>query len=531
VLQEPRRPAGAAGGDIPLIPWPAQRELAAYLLAAYREGRDAIVLKSRDVGATWKDSVLDLWLWLTVPGYQSLCGTYEWELVDDDTTDSLFGKLRYLLAHLPAWLRPDVEPVRGDKTAHLAHPETGATIVGRRPKKDFGRGRRRSRVRLDEAPKWARRIQAALRTSLSSTSDCCVRLGTPDSPGDDFHRRVKLADAGSGTVFRVPWWADPRATMEWYLGLVPREMTWEEREREHNLGFVSVSGHRIFRVGSVAGAGMTYVTTDDPPEDRPTGARVLDAARMRLLPTCAMMDFGSGPSDTVLSNCWYEWEELHTDEAGQPVFDPDPIIYMDLCVAWNRTPAADIAAEGKGLLAEPRYGHLQHVGGDPAGAAKDSRGSSWFGELRAGGLDIGAMPGWANTQYEIQQSLETWQRLMDRGRVFYHATRARLLIRSVEGWTWNIPEGVNHEDLSRDVIMPRKDGLSHAGDTGRYIILWITRLARQSMPLDDEQVRELAQLGPAGAGDPGEVLDDILGGRGMGGGPSFGGGALDGFFD
>lgn len=495
VIQEPR---GQEVVDLPLVPWPAQVGLVRYLVDRYRRGEPALVWKAREIGATWGDRHVAWWLWWSVPGYSELIGTYDWGLIDDGSTDSVFGMLRYIHEHQPAWMRPDLDAVHEDRVAHLTHPEHGANIVGRRPKANFGRGRRRSRVVLDEAPFWPRRVQTALRTSLQSTTNCVVRMGTPNAPGDEFHRLVELSekDDAEVTAYAMPWWHDPRKSITWYEGLVPRELTWEERERERNLGFVVISSAGIFRVSDlerfeVEETGEVGLVYDD--EDLPRVIRDMD--HLRQLPGVGMMDFGTGPSLVA-----------YVHAAVLLVPDDDPWILFDRCMVWPRTPAAEIAAELRGeILDSERYGVHLYLGGDPTGQNRESDQESWEDRLNAAGWPIRCLAHEANTPLEISENLTQWQRLMDRGRILYHRTRAGVLIRAVERWTWSVPEGLDPQDANREVIKPRKDRYSHPGDAGRYCIYYITRHLRVRKPEDAGPVRL-----PAETGNPVDLALDRL---------------------
>lgn len=57
---------------------------------------------------------------------------------------------------------------------------------------------------------------------------------------------------------------------------------------------------------------------------------------------------------------------------------------------------------------------------------------------------------------------------MDDGRIRIHK-RCRYLWECLKGWTYDVPQGVDMDFISRAYIGPKKDNLSHGGDAFRYL--------------------------------------------------------------
>jgi len=135
----------------PFVLWDCQRVAASEIIAGVRDGRDVVVRKTRDMGASWLLSAIAVWGWM-FHGWQSLLVSRVEDLVDrTGDPDSLFWKVDYLIASQPEWLLP-AKPERfakgGEWRQHmmLRHPESGATIAGQASTEHIGRGGRRTLI-------------------------------------------------------------------------------------------------------------------------------------------------------------------------------------------------------------------------------------------------------------------------------------------------------------------------------------------------------------------------------------------------
>lgn len=133
--------------------------------------------KSRDMGATWTILHEYLWGWLFHGRSYGVISRKEEEVDDNtDTPDSLFGRIRWILAQLPRMLRPKgwrnchkKRPRFVDKKLHIINPETKNQIVGGSTVSDAFRSRRYFRICVDEAnaiPELAKIVK-----SLTSCTD------------------------------------------------------------------------------------------------------------------------------------------------------------------------------------------------------------------------------------------------------------------------------------------------------------------------------------------------------------------------
>jgi hypothetical protein len=150
--------------------------------------------------------------WLFKDGDSTGFGSRKLDLVDDkDNPDCIFEKIRFLLYHLPTWMRPEgFEPHHHDKHCTLLNPANGSTITGEGGS-EIGRGGRKSRYIVDEAaylpnPKTAD-------ASLSQTTRVRIDVSTPNGTGNPFHTRRFNATV---PVFTFHWRDDPRKDDAWY---------------------------------------------------------------------------------------------------------------------------------------------------------------------------------------------------------------------------------------------------------------------------------------------------------------------------
>ncbi len=179
--------------DVPFIPWPVQIGAIRRLRTCVGDGRDVVVRKSRDMGASWVVLGLAVWGWM-FHGWQSLLVSRVEDNVDrTGDPDSLFWKVDYLLASQPGWLLPcPVPELRkgGQYRQHmvLRHPQSGATIAGQASGAHIGRGGRRTFVLFDEFA--ALEDDDAAWRSASDTTSCRIAVSTPIGYGTRYDRLV-----------------------------------------------------------------------------------------------------------------------------------------------------------------------------------------------------------------------------------------------------------------------------------------------------------------------------------------------------
>ena len=181
----------------PFVLWPCQEMAIREVVNAVNDGRDVVIRKSRDMGASWLLASVSSWGWL-FKGWQSLLVSRVEDGVDrPGDPDSLMWKVDFLLQSQPSWLLPGVADEllrRGSDTRQhmmLRNPVSGATIVGQASTAHVGRGGRRTLILFDEFASMGD-AEAAWR-SAADASACRIAVSTPLGSGTQYSTLVRMA--------------------------------------------------------------------------------------------------------------------------------------------------------------------------------------------------------------------------------------------------------------------------------------------------------------------------------------------------
>ena len=179
----------------PFVLWPCQEVAVRDMVSCVNEGRDVVVRKSRDMGASWLVCGVACWGWL-FHGWQGLLVSRVEDGVDKSgDPDSLFWKIDYLLQGQPPWLLPSLEKdllERGSPTRQhmmLRNPVSEATIVGQASTAHVGRGGRRTWIMFDEFAAMDEAV-AAWRSAADATA-CRIAVSTPLGSGTQYSALVR----------------------------------------------------------------------------------------------------------------------------------------------------------------------------------------------------------------------------------------------------------------------------------------------------------------------------------------------------
>lgn len=181
----------------PFVLWPCQERAVLEVLAGVTDGRDVVVRKSRDMGASWLMAAVSVWGW-QFHGWQTLIVSRVEDGVDrPGDPDSLMWKIDYLLQSQPSWLLPLVADEllrRGSDTRQhmmLRNPVSGATIAGQASTAHVGRGGRRTMILFDEFASMGD-AEAAWRSAADATA-CRIAVSTPLGSGTQYSTLVRMA--------------------------------------------------------------------------------------------------------------------------------------------------------------------------------------------------------------------------------------------------------------------------------------------------------------------------------------------------
>ena len=171
---------------VPFLLYPFQEE-AIMDLARALGFEDAVIEKTRDMGASWLCIIIIVWAWLFHKDLSFLLGSRVEAYVDDQgNPKSMFWKIDFILHNLPKWLLPrGFDRKLHRRKLHIENPELGSVIDGESTNDNFARGDRRTAIVLDEfaAVEQGWRILRATRDA----TDCRIFNSTPMGTNNAFY--------------------------------------------------------------------------------------------------------------------------------------------------------------------------------------------------------------------------------------------------------------------------------------------------------------------------------------------------------
>jgi phage terminase large subunit len=184
---DPRRLDRGERADVPFVLYPYQEDFIRLWQEDIEKGRDFLIEKSRDMGASWMIVTLFAWYWMFVPGANFHIGSRKQEEVDNaqvDPAKTLFGKIRYLLEKMPPWIISKQE--YNSKHLALSNLKTGNLISGESANSSFGRGGRYTAMLFDELAFWE--FDEAAWAAASQSTRCRIALSTPYGESNKYAR-------------------------------------------------------------------------------------------------------------------------------------------------------------------------------------------------------------------------------------------------------------------------------------------------------------------------------------------------------
>lgn len=227
-----------------------QQDLVFEVKQAIEEGNDLFIEKCREMGATYTVLAVFLWFWLYVPGSNFLLGSRKESEVDNtkgeagevsNKESSLFGKLEYMLAHLPSFMYPEGFSLQKDLNyMSLLNPALGNVISGESSNPNFSRGSRFKAILMDEFAFWENDVAAW--GSTADTTNCRIVLTTPGIRPCKAKRLRFGKDGEEILLITLPYNLDPRKTVEW-LDKERRRRSVEDFAREIMINWdISIKG-------------------------------------------------------------------------------------------------------------------------------------------------------------------------------------------------------------------------------------------------------------------------------------------------
>jgi hypothetical protein len=164
-------------------------------------GRDLVLEKSRDQGASWILASVNEWCWHFKPGFTSLLGSRNETYVDNPSDPkSLFWKIDFIHKNLPGWFLPELKRIY----LHFENYDNGATIGGESTTGDFARGGRWTVINLDEFAA----VEPDGEKVLKATRDA-TRCRIFNSTHQGTHTRFYAMSVGKTRKLQLHWSLHP----------------------------------------------------------------------------------------------------------------------------------------------------------------------------------------------------------------------------------------------------------------------------------------------------------------------------------
>lgn len=160
----------------------------------YENDRSLVVQKSREMGISWLMLLVQDWLALFHPYFQSLNISRSADAVDDKSPNSLFWKLRFVHEYLPDWLKGEIK----QEKMYLGYDRTKSVITGEASTGRAGVGGRAGVIFVDEFPLIKEDTEVRQRTA--NTADCRVFNGTHQGVGTEFYNLTQTPEFHKHTI-------------------------------------------------------------------------------------------------------------------------------------------------------------------------------------------------------------------------------------------------------------------------------------------------------------------------------------------
>lgn len=146
-----------------------------------------VLEKSRQLGVTWKALATALWFFSFSRGIVSFLLTSRLEDAVDksDEKDTLFGRIDFMIKHLPGWLRPPNSRVH----LLLTNKRSGSDITGEATTGKAGRGKVRTVVIPDEFAHVDPPKDTEMVSSVVPMTYSVWYISTPNGVGNEFHKK------------------------------------------------------------------------------------------------------------------------------------------------------------------------------------------------------------------------------------------------------------------------------------------------------------------------------------------------------
>lgn len=211
----------------PFVTWEIQDDLLVLFEKHLRLGKDILVNKSRDMGASWCCIAFLHWLWLFRPDSQLLELSRTEDYVDKaGNMKALFQKHDYINNWLPEWMLPPAVGYREKNRSkmHMMNEHNGSCIDGESTTQHAASGDRRLVALLDEFAKVENGEN--MRSATKDAALMRIVNSTVAGPGTEYS---KWKNDGTIFVFPLMYWDHPDKGAGRYVCKHPVTEAWEIR--------------------------------------------------------------------------------------------------------------------------------------------------------------------------------------------------------------------------------------------------------------------------------------------------------------
>lgn len=207
-------PRVSGRGRTPLMPFllfPKQVELVDACIEQWKAGEPFVLVKSRDVGASWVAFATSCALCIFYKDFFVGFGSAKEDKLDrSGDPDTLFYKGRAFMRYIPEEFRAGYTEKNNSAHLRLTFPETGSSITGEAGD-NMGRGGRKAIYFVDEAAFVERPL--LIDGNLSANTDCRIDMSTVNGMANPFAQK---ALGGKIRCMHFTWEDDPRKDRAWY---------------------------------------------------------------------------------------------------------------------------------------------------------------------------------------------------------------------------------------------------------------------------------------------------------------------------
>jgi hypothetical protein len=200
---------------VPFLTWEVQNRLFEKFEWCLANGKDILIDKCRDMGASWCCIYFLHWLWLFKKDAKLLEMSRTKDYVDQTGNHkALFQKHDYINVWLPTWMRPPacLSDEKYRTSMHLHNVVSNNTIDGESTTPHAGSGDRRLVALLDEFAKVEH--GSKMRSATRDVALMRIINSTPAGPGTEYS---KWKTDGTIEVFTMDYWEHPQKGANRYV--------------------------------------------------------------------------------------------------------------------------------------------------------------------------------------------------------------------------------------------------------------------------------------------------------------------------